>query len=561
MLETSVKELRKQYKALVSERNTILNIWRSLADNFLPLKRVLLQDSYEPEDVYRHMGDINQSILDSTPVKATKVLGSGMQSGMTSPSKRWFRLGHPDPNIERLPDVKAWLEEAQNIIFTTMARSNFYNNTHRCYLEDVVFGTMVMLILEDEDKGIRTLSLPVGSYVLASNFKGEIDTLYRQFFMTAEQMVDQFGMNNLSISIKNAYHSKATKNKWFSVIHAILPNKNADKTKEDTASMAYSSVYFEEKGDRQVDGITLSRSGFREKPFAAARWDVTGDSVYGDSPGMDVLSFARGLQAMTATVHKAEQRNADPAMNVPPGMKNASLAPGVRNYQTNANDKITKAADINPNTAGTLSLIKDTRQQIIEGLFNDIFRALALSPSNEMTATEVLERVSEGLRLLGPVLERLQFEAHDPMIDRIFAILLRQGKFPPIPETLLQEGADLKIEYISPLAQAQKAVGTESMTNLIGVSRVMAEMEPSVLDNLDWDQMWTLYAELIGVSPTVINGEDEVKEIRTLRAQQQQEAIERQRADQEVENLKKMSETQVTSTENAIQSAASAGVT
>lgn len=269
---------------------------------------------------------------------------------------------------------------------------------------------------------------------------------------------------------------------------------------------------------------------------------------------MDILSFARGLQAMTATAHKAEQKNADPAMNVPPGMKNASTAPGVRNYQANQNDKITKTAEINPNTSGTLAIINDTRQQIVEGLFNDIFRALALSTSDRMTATEVLERVSEGLRLLGPVLERLQFEFHDPVIDRTFSILLRKGKLPEYPVEL--EGQELEIEYISPLAQAQKAVGTESLAKLIAIVQAVTKMDQQAVDNVNWDELIALYSDLNGISPTVINSPNEIEAIRAARAEQQAALLAQEKDNQDVDNLKKMSETQVTDDQNAIQSVA-----
>lgn len=556
MAEIKIKDLRKQYKALIAEREFVMNTWRELADNFLPLKRVLLRDGYEPTDVYEQMGSANELILDGTPIRATRVLGAGMQSGMTSPAKRWFKLGHSDSELEQLPQVKEWLESVQQIIFDNMARSNFYNNTHRCYLEVAIFGTLVMIILPDDGENqMRTLCLPIGSYVLAANFKNEIDTIYRQIYMTADQMVEQFGLDNVSFPVKNAYEDMASRNRWFSVIHVIKPNKDVDPDKDDVFSMAYSSIYFEEKTAEPTDGV-LRRSGFPEKPFVAARWDVTGESVYGDSPAMDVLHFAKQLQAMSMTLLKVKQKNADPPLNVPPGMKTASTAPGALNYMTNPSEKITSTVDVRGETQDTSISIQDIRQQISEGLFNDVFRTLALSPQERKTVVEVLERVSEGLRQLGPVLERLQFEFQEPAIDRIFALLERQGQFPEPPEEIT--GARLKIEYVSPLAQAQKAVGTEAISSLIFVIQSIAPLEPSVVDNIDFDQLITLYASLIGISPTILNSEDIVREIREIRAQEQARAIAQEQENQDVANLKQMSETQVTDDTNAIESAAEA---
>jgi hypothetical protein len=208
------------------------------------------------------------------------------------------------------------------------------------------------------------------------------------------------------------------------------------------------------------------------------------------------------------------------------------------------------------NTAGTLALIQDVRKQVSEGLFNDKFMALASASDERKTATEVLEIVSEGLRLLGPVLERLQFEKLDPEIDRIFSILLQKNFFPEVPVEL--EGVNLTTEYISPLAQAQKAVGTDSITRLIQVIQAVSSLDPDSLDNIDWDRMIALYSDLIGVSPTILNSADEIAEIRELRAQREAALLNQQQENQNVDNLKKMSETQVTPDENAIQSSAAA---
>jgi len=557
MSESLIKNLRKQYSSLVAERDDILPVWKDLANNFLPLKRVLLEEEFEQNDIYNEMGRVNNHILDGTPIKSIRVLGAGMQSGITSPAKRWFRLGHPNPEIEKIPVVKEWLEQAQNSVFNTMSRSNFYNSTHRCYVEAGVFGTLVMLVLDDDEKAIRTIPLSAGGYVIAANFKQEVDTLFRDIFMTAKQLVNEFGKENVSQKVKNAWDNQDTKGNWFPVIHAILPNEDFDPEKEDIPSMLYKSVYFEENPDDTDKDKALREGGFKEKPFIAARWDVTGQNVYGDSPAMDVLAFAKELQAEKSTLLKALQKEVDPPMNVPPNMKDVSIAPGAMNYSKYVNEKIEPTLNIKTNPQNTIIVIQEAKKEIREGLFNDIFKALALSPGGKMTATEVMERVSEGLRLLGPVLERLQFEFLDPLIDRVFAINLRAGLFPPVPEEL--EGTQLKTEYISPLAQAQKAAGTDALTKLLNFTGAIAGLFPEVVDNVDFDEMTNIYADLVGASPTVLNDEQEVEEIRKLRDEQRQAALDAQQASQQTEDLKKMSETEVTPGVNAIESAASAG--
>jgi hypothetical protein len=531
-----LKDLKAEYRLLLDERETLRPVWAELADNFSPLTRPILDENVSMDNVYRNFGEANDNIFDSTPILAKNVAAAGMQGGMTSPSQKWYSLGHSDPVVNDDPRVKIWLEDAENIMFDVMARSNFYNATHETYLEIPIMGTSVLIIEESLKDVIRCSVLYVGEFTLAADGENKRTTLFREFVLTAGQMVEKFGEENVSASVKIAAKSEKSKYQRFAVVHSVFPNKNRKPESIDKLNKPFLSVYFEKDSTDKF----LSLGGFDSQPFMAPRWGVVARHVYGSSPAMDLLQFAKQLQAMTLAQIEAAQKELDPPLTVPPGMKRVNLTPGALNPKMGA-EGATPTIQVQSRPQHTVLIIQDLREQIREGLFNDLFKSLALSPSATMTATEVRERVVEGLRLLGPVLERLQHEFLSPIIDRIFDICLKRGLFPEPPEQL--RGAALNVEYVSPLAQAQKAQGLASLNQLIGFLGAAAQYDPTVMDGIDFDEMLRYYASISGVSPKILEDEETVAAKREARRQAQELRMRGEIEKNTADNLKTLSET------------------
>lgn len=135
--------------------------------------------------------------------------------------------------------------------------------------------------------------------------------------------------------------------------------------------------------------------------------------------------------------------------------------------------------------------------------------------------------------MLGPVLERLHNEMLNPLIDMTFDYMIEAHIVPPPPQEM--HGMDLNVQFVSVLAQAQRAVGTQSVDRLLGTVGSMAQLKPEVLDKLDGDQIVDAYAEMLGVDPNLIVADDKVAIIRADRAKKeaamQQAAMMQQAAD------------------------------
>jgi len=163
----------------------------------------------------------------------------------------------------------------------------------------------------------------------------------------------------------------------------------------------------------------------------------------------------------------------------------------------------------------------EVRERINQSFFVDLF--LMMSQQDDVrTATEVVIRNEEKLLVLGPVLTRVQTEVLDPVIDRVFAIMVRNNLLPLPPPDL--EGVDLKVEYISMLAQAQQSVGASSIERLVNTAASMGGNGfPGVLDIVDEDAVLSEYAAILGVSSRLIRDPEVVAGIRQARAQAQQQ--------------------------------------
>lgn len=516
MAETIKEQLLKQVALLNNDRSSFEPHWRELSDFINPRGSRFLVTDVNRNDRR------NSKTVDPTATLANRTLSSGMMSGITSPARPWFKLATPDPDMMDYGPVKLWLEAVQRRMNEVYNKSNLYQSLPLLYSSLGTYSTGAMAVLEDDEDVIRTMMFPIGSYYLANSARGSVDTCYRKFTMTVRQLVMEFGMSNVSTSVKGLWDSGSYET-WIEVIHAVYPNIDRDTGKLDSKNKRVKSVYFEVGGDNDK---LLRESGFDEFPIMAPRWEVNGEDVYGSScPGMIALGQVRALQVEQMRKAQLIDKATNPPMVAPTSLRTqrVSLLPGDVTYLDvmTGQDGLKPAYLVNPNTADLLADIQDTRQMINSAYFVDLFMMLQNINTRSMPVEAVIEMKEEKLLMLGPVLERLNDECLNPLIDRTFSIMARKNLLPPPPDVL--QGMPLKIEYISVMAQAQKSIGLSSLSSTVGFIGQLAQVKPEALDKLDTDQAIDAFAEMSGVSPTVIVPQEQVNQIREERAQQQQQ--------------------------------------
>lgn len=515
----NIPNLRRRWAELDTE-------WASWRDVYAQLNDFVLPFSARFTETDRNLGNRRyNNIYDSTATRALNVLGAGLMSGMSSPARPWFRLGTADPELSDYQPVKLWLNDVQRRMLDLFQRTNVYQFLHQAYLSLGLYGTgATFLDIEDFDNVIYGYALPCGEYRISANYRGEVDTLARKFQKTVGQVVRRFGYDKCSQSTKSAYDS-GNLDQWVTLYHLVEPRADRDLTRpRDAKNMAFASWYWEEGAKNETS--YLSESGYEEFPALCPRWQVFGSDIYGNSPGMVALGDIKQLQHEQLRKAEAIDYQTKPPLQVPTSLQNrqVQMMPGGVTFYDAAGPQhgVRSMWEVNLNLQYLAADIQDVRQRINACFYVDLFLMLQSADQTQMTATEVAERHEEKLLMLGPTLERLHDEALSPLVERTFSRMLQLGLLPPPPEEMQKQ--QLNVEFISMLAQAQRAVGVTSTDRFITGLGTMAQMKPEVMDKLDADTAVDLYADQLGVDPRMIVGNDKVAMIRQQRAQQQQAA-------------------------------------
>lgn len=511
------EKVQSRWDALKEERASWMSHWKDISEVLLPRAGRFL-----PTENNRGGKAAFRKILDSTGTRALRTLSGGMMSGMTSPARPWFRLTTFNPELDESYEVKVWMSQVTSLMQMVFYKSNTYRALQMAYEELGAFGTSATLIYDDFDRVIHCHPLTIGEFAIATDSRGRVNTVYREFRMTVAMLVQEFGLENVSRTVKDLYE-RGQMDEWVEVINAIEPRTERDPRKTDAKNMPYLSVYFEKSGDK---GKVLRETGFTEFPAMCARWSVTGGDIYGTSPGMEALGDLCQLQQMQFRKSQAIDYKVHPPVLIPSEMKNMGtqfLPGGVIPY-SNAQQaqQIRSAYMVDLDLNSLLVDIQDVRQRINEAFYRDIFMLMVNSTDKTMTATEVTERHEEKMLLMGPVLERLNAEMLDPLINIVFNKLVQADLLPPLPEDL--QGQQLNVEFISILAQAQKAISTNSVDRMFSVLGNLAGMKPDIVDNVDLDFWPQWYADALGVDPRFIVSGKKVAVIREQRAQAEQQA-------------------------------------
>ncbi len=501
---------------LKSERASWDSHYRELSEFLLPRN-----GRFTPTDRTKGGKEKFNKIYDNSGTRALGILAAGLMAGMTSPARPWFALATPDPGLMEFAPVKRWLHQVTRLTRDIMARSNFYRTLHSQYKEMGAFGTAPAIVLPDFQNVIHTTPQTVGEYYLATDYNGRVDTLAREYEMTVAQMVREFGVENVSPTVKNLWDSGKGADSWVRVAHIIQPRDMRDLTRDDKRHMPWESCYYEPGCQKDK---YLREGGFKEFPVLAPRWELAGGDIYGTSPGMEALGDIKQLQHQQLRKMQAIDMMARPPIQAPSGAKNRAidLLPGGVNYFDMAGNgaKASNLVDVRIDLSHLLADIQDVRGRIREAFYANLFMMIAEDDRSGITAREIAERHEEKLLMLGPVLERLHNELLSPAIDIIFFRIMDAGLLPPPPAEL--QGVDLKVEFVSVLAQAQRAVGTQAVDRLLGTVAGIAQLKPEVIDKLDGDQIIDAYSDMLGIDPNLIVADENVAMIRQSRQQQQQ---------------------------------------
>ncbi|WP_313349086.1 portal protein [Paracoccus sp. (in: a-proteobacteria)] len=469
----------------------------------------------------RSDSSINKRILDNTAQMALRTLRAGLMSGVTSPSRPWFRLGlRGSSEDESAFEVKDWLHEVQRRMYEVMRGSNIYRMLDSTYGDLGLYGTAANLVVPDFEDVLRGHSLQVGRFRLGEDGNGRVTALSREIKMPVRGIVETWGLDAVSQSVRRAWDTSEYY-QTFTICHMIDKRADGDPKAMQAGGRPWASIYWEKDAP---SGQFLQIGGHQVKPLLAPRWEqVEGEAWSASSPGMIALGDARSLQVSQEQKAIAIQKMHNPALiggAVQGGMFFKNVPGGFTAMATSdlSTGGIRPAYEVKPDIQGLLLDIQETQRRVEVAFYKDLFQmtALALDGRSQITAREIAERHEEKLMALGPVLESLDHELLQPLIEATFAYMQDADILPEAPDGIV--GQPIKVEYISLLAQAQKAIGVGAIERTIGFAGTLAQIKPEVVDMLDGEQMMREFADQVGGPPGILLSPDELRGVREARA-------------------------------------------
>ncbi len=436
-----------------------------------------------------------------------------------------FHLAMKDPDIGRNDDVQRWLEDSSKRMIRAFNQSNFETEVHELYVDLVVFGTGCMFV-EMDGSELRFSTRHISEFYIAENQFGLVDTVFRKYKIPARQAVQRFGLENVGEFIAKKFQKNPDED--VTMLHAVLPRTDRDPQKVDNLNMPFASVYI-----CMQTKMPVSISGFEEFPYIVPRFLKATGEVMGRSPAMIALPDVKMLNLMSKTIIQAAQKMIDPPLLVPDDgfMLPVRTQPGGLNFfRSGTRDTITPL-NTGANIPIGLSMEEQRRAAVRSAFYVD--QILSAATPN-MTATEVVQRQEERMRVIGPVLGRLMNEMLRPLIDRTFALMLREEMLAIPPESL--QGRDIDIEYVSPLARAQKSSSLNSTMKALEILLPLSQSLP-VGDHLNPDGLVNHVVDTLGVPKEVLFPQAQIEQTRQQRAAMEAEQMQRQQDAEDVSNV------------------------
>lgn len=505
---TSATTYIKEYDQLKSENSNYRSYWQEVARYTLPSR-----------DFYNQWypgSRRNTRIYDTTAMYACEQLAGTLHSLLTSPSQKWFKLKISDPDHITTLEEDQWLDSASNVLYNVFnsQESRFNSEAHEYYSELSAFGNGIMFS-EFRNGKIRFKSYPLSSCVGAEGPDGMIDTIYRECESSAIS-ARMFFKENASKNIKE----KADKDPYCKVkfLHVVKPRNKYTKGGIATQK-PFSSCYLDVES-KQI----MAEGGYDTFPYQWARFSKRSGEVYGFGPGMASFPDTRMINRIKEVSIRGLEKIVDPPLLVPSDSVIGPLiinSGGIINYDS-TQDPISPL-NLNGRPDFAEGIMQRYEKRIMQHFYVDWLGSDTDQKTEYMKATVSNNLQQKNLQQLGPLLSRLNMEFTGPLISRVFDLAVTNGLIPPPPETLA--GMDYKVEYVSPIAQAQKSADLDSIIRSVNVGVQLAGVAPSVMDNFDLDAI-IRYASLDVnyIPPKLMRTLDEVGQMRQAQAQAQAEA-------------------------------------
>ncbi len=529
-------DIVRRFNGLKGERENLNDVWDQIVRFIAPYRGRFFRDDHSEEGVeFRR-----PYCYDSTAIMASQSLAAHLHSRLTSPSFRWFGLRFRSDELNANREAAAWADECSARIFNALQDSNFNVEAAEGYQDIVDFGTAVVFeeekVVPDSDawEGLNFSTIPIKEAYFEEDSEGQIYNFYREMLLTPIQICDKFGIDNVPDWVKDkALDPEHPIDEKETLIFCVyrrprISQDNLDLSKPLAAEKRpYGAKYVLAKDASQLSNT----GGFYEMPAYLPRWRTTSGSRWGNSPAMTALSDVLSLNKLIELHIQSVEKVIDP----PTITTDRGL---ISDLDLNAGG-LTTVRDINEMKPYESGARFDVNYQEIER-FRDQIREYflvdkLLLPRMEgtpATATEISTRTAQVEKVIAPTLGRIITDWLDPCVTRTFNIMYRAGALPDMPQSVIDSGTDMDIEYVGALARSLQQDQVDGVDRWLMQLQLAAQMNPQVLDIPDWDEMFKSTGRMLGVPAKFMRSKDDIDKDRNAQKQQAAEMQEAQLMEQ-----------------------------
>lgn len=520
----------KRYESARSRRTTWDDHWRDIDEFFWPRT-----DGFTGEGRGNVGGGWGggekrmERVYDITAPLALDRGAAGLSALVIPQSERWHTLRASDDALNDVPAVKKWFEDVTELLFDMRAspKANYYSQAHEGFMSELAFGNHCQFIDESKGGGVRYRNVHIGQVWIDVDHQGRVDTIYRRMLLTAKAAVQQFGKvwgkGGAPQKIRQALEQGRLEE--FEFVHIVSPRDNVDPESLDVDSMPWMELYI-----FPDERLLIEEGAYEELPYQYPRWSISPNENYGRSPGMLCLPGVKVLNEQEHTLLRSGHLKVDPPLlgrddgafgsgGKRPRFKPGSYHAGMVNMQGQSLvQPLVTGADIE----STFEMMNAKREQLQGAFYLDLFRMFTDNP--KMTATEVLERVTEKGQLLAPAIGRIQSEWLGPQIHRELGILGRQGALPPMPEEMIEAGAGYEVEYVAQAQRMQRSREMVAFNRTVEMALPFAQVNPKVLQKFNIEKAIEHSMDVFGGPSDLLRTDEEYAEIVAQLAEQEAQA-------------------------------------
>lgn len=507
------KSIRKHFDCLKGDRATWESLWQEVSDHGLA-RRSFNQGNWIPSG----RGKRTRNIYDNTMMVANELLASGLHNILTPTATRWLHVEPEDPEVLESAEAADWFAAAEERLVRDIERyeSGFHTAMSEVYPDIAAFGNGALATLWDG--GLVYQSMPLTETYVEEDSYGRVNRIYRDFELTAAQVIEKFGEVNAPERARAAYYRGEITQRT-RILQALVPNPAySPSTKFGRNSLQITSWFIDYETSKEI-----LRESFRELPIAFARWNKDSDELYGRGSGVQALSDQRMLNKMNWTTLRGAEKAIDPPMLLPDNgfVTQLDLSPGGYSfYRATTVDQIRELYTRSGEGVDLGVQLSDRRQTNIRAAYH--YELLQLIQDPRMSATQVLEISARVQQILSPAAARLQSELLEPVVSRSFREELRHpGSLPPVPAILA--GVNVRFRYVSPVQRAQRASEARAAVEAINATMQIGQLDPRAFDPIDTEALTRFFFAAYGVSPHLLRTSAEVKQLQQGRAQLQQQ--------------------------------------